>query len=543
MMKQRICFLTIIAFVLAFSSIAFAEEISKGNPVLENSAPDMKEPIVLAQASMGSSEKDLKPEYGGVLKMIWRRCPPNLGAPTTRSWGYYDGAIPVVETLLKFDNDGNPTFGNGTIATGLDIAPDGKAITLFLRKGAMFHDGTELTADAVKYQVENMKYSPYKFKRVKSVDVVDKYTVRLNLSEWDGTLLENFFVGHGMIASPTASSKPTTPENQAKDHTVGTGPFKFVDWERDVFIKYTKNENYWDKGKPYLDGLEYLFITDPMTGKLAFEAGQAHLISELSAKDGYDLKNKGFRVEAIDMSGPALVGDSANADSPFADKKVRQALEYAVDRKTIAESLGYGFYKPVYQATMFPMGYNPDITGRKYNPEKAKQLLTEAGYPNGFETKIIAMKRENRDAIGAVQNYLSEVGIKAKIDIADRGRFSKLNKEGWQNALIWSMFIGGPILPSSIQRSLDTKGIRNHSALKPPGFQDMLDKSIATRDPAERKMLSQKIIKMIYDEAIMVPLYSEPRIAAMSPKLHGIRFYYDTPHPFIWYPADAWLSK
>ena len=139
----------------------------------------------------------------------------------------------------------------------------------------------------------------------------------------------------------------------------------------------------------------------------------------------------------------------------------------------VNKALGYGFYKPVYQATLFPMGYNTDIKGRKYDPKKAKQLLAEAGYPNGFETKIIAMKRENRDAIGAVQNYLNDVGIKAKIDIADRGRFSKLNKEGWQNALLWGMFIGGPILPSSIQRTLDTKGIRNHSALKPPGFQEI----------------------------------------------------------------------
>ncbi|MBN1848423.1 MAG: ABC transporter substrate-binding protein [Deltaproteobacteria bacterium] len=542
MMKKRICFLTIIAFVLIFSGITFAGEISKANPVLKNSPLDMKGPLVLAQASTASSEKDLKPEYGGVFKMIWRRSPPNLGSPTTRGWGYVDGAYPVMSVLMKLQLSGEPLFDHSTLATGIDISPDGKAVTIHLRK-AKFHDGTDFNAAAVKYHIENMKYSPVKFSKITSMDIINDQTIRLNLSEWDGTLLENFFVGHGMIASPMAIAKPTTPEKQAKDHTIGTGPFKFVDWERDVFIRYKKFDDYYEKGKPYLDGMEFLYIADPVTARLAFEAGQAHLINGLTAKDGYELRNKGFRVESINMSGPALVGDSANPDSPFANRKVRLAVEYAIDRETIAQTLGYGFYKAVYQSCIWPMGFNPGLEERRFNPEKAKQLLAEAGYPNGFETRIIAEQFENRDALGAIQNYLANVGIRAKLDIGDRGRVSKLNKEGWQNGLLYSVFIGGPVVPSGVQRSLDKKSIRNASALRPPGFQELLNQAIEERNFAKQTELCQKVIKVIYDEVIMIPLWSQPEIAAMHPSLHGIRYYYDVAHPFIWYPADAWLSK
>ena len=238
----------------------------------------------------------------------------------------------------------------------MDIAPDGKSLTIHLRKGVKFHDGNELTSKDVKWHVENMKYSPYKFSKVTSMEEVDKYTVRMNLKSYDCTIPENFMVGHGMIASSAAVSKPTTPENEAKDHTIGTGAYKFVDWERDVFIKYEPFKDYWDKGKPYVDSLEYVFITDPVTGKMAFEAGQAHTIHELSMRDGADLKRKGYRIETVEMGGSALIPDGANPDSPFGKQKVRLAVEYAIDREAISDALGYGFSKPIYQATIFSHG-------------------------------------------------------------------------------------------------------------------------------------------------------------------------------------------
>ena len=189
------------------------------------------------------------------------------------------------------------------------------------------------------------------------------------------------------------------------------------------------------------------------------------------------------------------------------------------------------------------MGYNPSLPPRKYDPEKAKKLLAEAGYPNGFETKLIGQQRTDRDMMGAVQNYLAEVGIKAKLDIADRGRFSQIHKEGWNNGIVVDANIGGPIVPSSIQRSLDARAIRNKSAYRPAGFQDLLDKSIATLNDDERRELCQKMITMLYDEASMIPLFTEPWIAAYQKGVYGLKLCYNVPHPFIWYPANAWLAQ
>ena len=177
-----------------------------------------------------------------------------------------------------------------------------------------------------------------------------------------------------------------------KPNPVGTGPFKFVSYDVDVSYKVMKNPDYWakdDKGNqlPYLDGIEYIYIADTMTQEMSMENGEADMLMGIApGKTAADLASLGLNMEyAMDMP-VCLIPDTANSDSPWSNQKVREAVEYAIDRETIAKALGYGYWQAPYQIP--PRDFQPMIListlGRKYNLDKAKQLLTEAGYPTGF---------------------------------------------------------------------------------------------------------------------------------------------------------------
>ena len=221
-----------------------------------------------------------------------------------------------------------------------------------------------------------------------------------------------------MMVSPTSLK---TLGNDAMTHPVGTGPFSFVSYQPDTSIKFQKFDGYWQKGKPYLDGIEFDFIADPVTALASFEAGEAQAIENLGPKDVSDLIATGkYNVTLSPAYVAALAGDSAHSDSPYANISVRRAISYAIDNQAIAKTLGFGLIPSTNQLQP-PDGlaYNPKVVGYPYNPDKAKQLLSEAGYPNGLQTKItFTSGATNQDLFTAVQSYLQAVGIKATLDPA-----------------------------------------------------------------------------------------------------------------------------
>jgi peptide/nickel transport system substrate-binding protein len=483
-----------------------------------------------------------KPQYGGVLKIIDRVGPPSLVATVDIKSGAQYGTTrhTIMDHLFRYDVEGNMT---PELVEEFDISKDGKIMTWKLRKGVKFHDGTEFNAKAVEYHFRNMKYGARRFANIEKIDIIDSHTMRLVLKKYDSTLLWLLAYIYGEVGSPTAAQKPTTPETEAKDHLVGTGPFKFVDWERDVSVKLTRFEDYWQKGKPYLDGLEFILIKDPVSASMAFQAGQAHILLGPTPQVANDLKKKGYNIVSSDSHTMYLTGDGANPDSPFADKRVRLAVEYAIDKKAISDVIGYGYTKPLTQIcpSNLIMGYNPSIEGREYDPAMAKKLLAEAGYPKGFETRIIALISDDRDALGAIQGYLGEVGIKASLDLADKGRMVSMMKEGWKNALKFYMAGLDYNYAISLNVFFDQRGIYNKSMIRPPGFQEAIENAAVESDPDKRKEFVQSIVKMMYEEAMIAPLYTYPQIVAMQKNVHNTGLC--EVGKFLWTPADTWISK
>jgi len=517
--------------LLFFVGSAFTALLWLGHPASIEAASPKSTPTVQTPAAT--------PQYGGVLKVI-------ESLLSMRSFGYppqmgpidWFCAMPAVEGLTAYPEKG--TTPGPLLATSWKYSPDYKSLTLTLRKGVKFHDGTDFNAQAVKYNLTANKTSRVELASVISIDVIDDYTVRLNLSRYSNLLLKHLGSIPGFMVSPTAVER--NGKEWATTNPVGTGPFKFVSYQRQASLKYEKFSGYWDKGKPYLDGVEFVFIADPTVARMSFEKGEAHIVLP-AIRDARDLVSKGYQLINSPTAGFQLGGDSVNPDSVYANRKVREAIEYAIDKEAITKALGYGFWEPAHQYC-YPtfVGHNPNIKGRPYNPTKAKQLLSEAGHASGFKTKIIVRTGPESDAWVVVQRYLRDVGIDAELDVADPGRHLAATYQGWKNCLLFL-----PITPSDpnydvYQQVLASTRKMYVSIQRPPGWDDLLGRALAATDPASVRSAAQDLTKMVHDEAMVIPLWWELKPAISQKSVHDndiLKFN----SRFRWTPANTWLSR
>jgi peptide/nickel transport system substrate-binding protein len=333
----------------------------------------------------------------------------------------------------------------------------------------------------------------------------------------------------------------------AKDHMVGTGAFKYVSHQRDVNAIFEKSDTYWQKGKPYLDGIQFLQIADPVTATIALKSGGAQLYYLITAQQAKDLEAAGYTIVRESLSPIGYVTpDGANADSPFSKKTVREAVEYAIDKNALAQGVGLGYY-PV--ATQFAApgntNYSPELTPRNYDPKKAKQLLAEAGYANGFKTTIYAPTSYNRDVLVVLQTYMREVGIDATLDIADAARLSSLQHEGWRNGILANSVPVNSALASKISMffnaDLTAYASTMASVYRPPGWQDKLNAALKQYDEDKRAAQTKELCKIMSEEAMGIPLWVAPQLSAQDKKVHDIKWAQG--HGYFWEPENAWLSK
>jgi len=333
-----------------------------------------------------------------------------------------------LETLLRYNKEAELV---PFLATSWKEDAEALTVILTLREGVKFHDGTDFNAEAVKWNLDQfLAMERAELQAVESVDAIDDYTVRLNLSGYDeGTL--NYLAGHaGYMISPTAFEEHG--QEWCENNPVGTGPFKFVSWEKDVSIKFERFDDYWQEGLPYLDGVTWFTMRDPMTAKISFLAGELDVLTMVDPQDAPDIAAAGKVVALTDAPGELEVGfpDGGHDYSAWSNLKVRQAAAYAINRQAIADAMGYGYWTPTNQRA--PEGqwyYNPDVVGYPYNPEKARELLAEAGYSDdGFKTTLYvnAVSAYRVLIVTAIQGYFEEIGIDVEIDTMEQSRFHNL---------------------------------------------------------------------------------------------------------------------
>jgi len=478
-------------------------------PTPEEPAPTPEEPAPTPEEPAPVPEPD---KYGGILKEVLTVGPATpIGYPPEAAPDAQADARPAIESLVRVKNGGVVV---PLLATAWEIAPDGKSVTLTLRKGVKFHDGTDFNAAAVKWNLDK-QIEAGKARDWESVDVIDDYTVRINITGYKNTILTGLGAGAAMIISPTAVEENGL--DWARWHPVGTGPFKFVEYERDARLVYERNENYWQEGLPYLDGIEFIVIADEMVRSIAFQKGDIHSL-RASGLTAQELQNMGF--DYVTRSGGTflLIPDSKNAESPFAHRKVRLAVSHAIDRESLVQALGYGFSRPAYQVYPgFIETAIPDLDIHQFDQELARQLLTEAGYPGGFETTIHAFIRVvPKDFISAIVYMLGEVGIVVTPDFPEAGKYSEYRFGGWNNAMMAHAMASMENMNSGF--SFYFGGVQFPSVQKPDGWQEVFDAALSSAnvDPVK----TQALVKLMHDEVMVIPYLEETAVAFLQKGVH-----------------------
>jgi ABC-type transport system substrate-binding protein len=475
--------------------------------------------------------------HGGVLRIGNTYVPPpRMGVPGRINVGG-PWLEPVIDKLLRVDKDGRLV---PHLIESWEYSKDGLKLTLHARKGVKFHDGTDFNADAVKWNLLKARETNGTLQLLSTIDVVDPYQVLITMKTFDNHFLPTLAYNGGFVLSPTAYR--TFGEEYCMVHPVGAGPFKFVKYEPDVSLVVEKFKDYWQKDKPYLDKIEMLYMQDMSAAVQALKTGKVDAVVNINGASASELKTDGYVIKSIPWTMEGLLPDSLNKDSVLADKRVRQAIEYAIDRPKIIRAFGHGFWKSINQlATPKVCGYNPDIPGRPYNPAKAKELLAAAGYPEGFSVKLIGGEgTELQNIFVAIQAYLSAVGIKAEIEIAEPELWKQYRaNKPWHNAMLFRHFSSDPNFTWSLFDFHTAREYGQTSVLR--NFDNLLNDMLQARDNEALVETTRQVVKHIYEEALVIPLFLDSGISAAEKKVHGLGFFED--HLMQWTPWNAWLEQ
>ncbi len=481
---------------------------------------------------------------GGTLKWVSNATPgtPIGWNPETSGGSVFTMQLSL-QYLLKEQIDGSLT-PNLAESYEVNTDPNNASITFHLRKGVKFSDGSDFNAQAVKWNYEQTKAGGMNNASTqfwKSFDVLDDYTIRINMTTWQNRLARSFADGVAFTCSPTAFQKNGI--DWIRWHMVGTGPFVQTDFQRDVSLTTTKNTNYWEQGKPYLDGVQLLYVTDSLTAQALFKSGGADVINSYSNLMASQMQAEGYNVISQLGGATVLAPDSMNADSPWSNIKVRQAAEYAIDKVSMTKTFGYGFTQPAYQLNSSKSpAYDANLTSRAYDVAKAKQLLTEAGYPNGFKTTIInTTPGLGRDECTAIQAYFRAVGIQADLQFPEAAQATAYLTGTWKNAVLYNPLIqwANPNTGFNFYFGVP-KSTWFPSTARPANWADIVTPSlIASKVDAA---LAQKAEGALYNDDTVIPLFFSVANIITTNKVRDSLI--GTRGASTWWePQQTWLSK
>jgi peptide/nickel transport system substrate-binding protein len=493
-------------------------------------------------SSTAAATSAAQPQTGGIWKMMMKTQANVFGYPPRIVGPDRDFAPPFFDRLLRVGDDGKYKPG---LALSWDTSADGKTITFKLRQGVTFHDGTPFNAQAVKSNFDNL--IPPKatiLSGITSVEVVDDYTVRFNLPSYNNLIFYHLALNLATyMYSPEALKKNSA--DWATTHPVGTGPFMLKDFQPNTSLTLVKNPNYWDKGLPYLDGIEIAMVPDPMTQMLAFKAGQVHTIYSASETAAAQLRDAGYPLMAA-PAGPVLMSFDIKNSEILSKPQVRQAIEYAIDKEAICTFAGQGLFIPLYQilAESSP-DFNPACPPRKYNPAKAKQLLSEAGYPNGFSFKVFILDSAWKDGWVAAQSYLNAVGITMEISYLNVSAFTLIRgsgkiEKGAASFHSYAHSASTLFMLDTFWRS--TSNIFQY-VVKPAGIDQLIDQAKSSRDPAAVTKLNRQILKLIYDDQTVVPLWQNKRFAVVNKSVQNTGWFINGSEEINQFGTRTWLKK
>ena len=427
-------------------------------------------------------------------------------------------AFNIYEGLVKAAPDGDTI---PALATEWSISDDGLSYTFTIREGVKFHNGRELTPQDVAYSLNRLRDPQISSKSqdytgVLSIQARSK-TVEITLAAPDAAFL-------ALLTEFGASIYPSEAEQQLATQPVGTGPFALTSWEPNNQLILTKNEQYWNSQLPMAEQVTLKIIPEPSTAVNNLRTGHVDLIPRLEPDYLHQVENES-NLKIIDnpMNLVQLLAIN-NTRAPFDDIRVRQAVNYAVNREQIIQGAAWGRGNAVGSNLSPAMdAWYTDLTGYyPYNQAKARQLLADAGYPDGFEAIIHlpAPYPLHRSAGEIIADQLEQVGIELKIEVIEWGAWLEQIYANRDFALTVIGFTGKLDPHTVLNRYLSTSS-RNFGSFSSSEYDDLLMLGLQQTDPAQRQVIYHRLQTILAEEASNVYIMDPSQLAVMNQDIQG----------------------
>lgn len=429
----------------------------------------------------------------------------------------------VFEGLVKCTSSGDL---EPAVASKYEISEDGTTYTFTLRDGITFHDGSLVTVEDIKYSIE--RYAEIvlvdpdavsAFSILEEVAILDDTTVEIRLSQGNSEFLGNL----------TCAIMPKSNEANVGSNPIGTGPFKFKSYSPGQNLLLEKYEGYWKEGYPKVEEVEFKVVSSPESALMELQAGTLDIYQYLTLDQAETLK-AGFNIEEGGVNYVQALFLN-NDFEPFSNVKVRQALCYAVDREYISRQIynGTSAILGTHMVNTYSKYYNTE-TEDLYVPdvEKAKALLEEAGYPQGFEFTITVPNNfePHRQVAEIIVEQLKEIGVTAKIQLVEFGTTWLTDVYGNRNyeATLCATDAKAFAPHSWFEKNIST-GTNNFTNYSNEEFDRVYNEAFSTVDEEKKVELYNRLQMILAEDAASVYVQNPANLVAVSKRLSGYQFY------------------
>src|SRR6267142_234132 len=429
----------------------------------------------------------------------------------------------------------NQKMGN-SLAESWTESPDGLVYEFKLRRGLKFHNGDALTAEDVKFSFERYKGTGAKElqARVESVEIADPLTVRFRLK----TAWPDFMTFYGTTATAAGIVVPKkyiekVTEDGFRKHPIGAGPYKLVSHAPGVEVVLEAYPGYWRR-VPNVKRLVMRGIPDGTTRAAVLKTGEADIAYALDGPDAENVK-RDPRIQIVASRHASInwleFADQWDPKSPWNDRRLRLAVNHAINRKAINEAACLGFCPPAGVIVPRVMDLALQVEPPAYDPQKAKQLLADAGYPNGIDAGDLVPIPPFFTMGEAVVNYLNAVGIRVSMRQMERATFYT----AWRERKLRPLFITGVgnsgNAASRVQEFIFSKGTYAYGGY--PDIDDLFEQQARERDARKREALLHRIQQLTIDRVMFAPIMDFRALMGVGPRVteHTITWIHNSPFP------------
>lgn len=480
------------------------------------------------------------PQSGGTLRAAFQNEWAGLDAHTVSSYSSYQILNNVLEGLTFYDDDLNLV---PWLATDWSQSEDGLTWTFNLREGVMFSNGREMTAEDVVWNYMRLTDPETGAGNAGNAGgagaewvAVDDYTVEVTTADPIGILPQ--------LLGLNKSTGIMAPESAEDDGSVvipiGTGPFAIGEVEGTTRIVLEKNESYWQEGLPYLDAIEIVPIPDDTVRETALLGGEVDWVLAIAPQSFEVLQDaEDIVVETAPQLSYDYMGFNLTRE-PFNDVRVRQAIAYAIDRQQLCEAGFFGLCETVQGPVGTGSPWYFDYAPYERDVERARELLAEAGYPDGFEMELLPTVQygETVRAAQVLQQQLAEIGITATINAPEWSEWLELEGNFMYDVYIcnWNGLIDADAY-YYLQHTTDK--VFNFTGYSNPEFDALMEQGRATSDFDTRYAIYEQANQILVDDAPYVYMYNKQEIRAFSADVMGFTVRPDQANNF-W---TVWLDR